>query len=504
MPDRPINPWQGKKVASAERRARTESLNARALALRALLAFSTEGTFVAKTLDDLFRRQQTPSRERRLATELASETVRRSLSLETILQKYVVRPRESVEADLWWLLQMGVCQLLCLRHIPVHAAVHETVALCETLGKPRAKGFVNGTLRSIEREIVHSVREDLDVNSPAKQQTLNELQVDQLTASGWPLVLPQKNDLLLRTVELARPLFADPARDAVEAISQVTSLPAWQIQRWEGQIGDLNRVLQLGLWFTTPGRMSLRVNLLRYTREEILDELRTAGIDAVPGPLPESIQVTGSASVGDLPVFQAGGFSVQDLSAMGAARLLDPQPGEHLLDLCAAPGGKSCHLAEKLQGTGKVVACDVSEDRLRTIDHNIRRLQLRNIETWGLTPEGEHLPPGPFHAALVDVPCSNTGVLGKRPEARWRLTPASFQELIPIQKCLLRRALEQIEPGGRVVYSTCSIDREENEDVVRAVLAECPNVHLISEMGHWPGEPADGGYQALLIRDSAR
>lgn len=499
MPDRPINPWHGKKVASAARNEAAAPQNARALALRALLKFSQDGTFVARTLDEFFHQYQTPVRERRLATELAAETVRRSASLEAILSKYVTRPREAVEPDLWGLLQMGACQLLCLRHIPVHAAVHETVSLCQELGKERAKGFVNGTLRSIEREIVHSCRDDA-AREGQPDRLLESVTLDQLHPKRWPIVIPRHSQLTVSVVELAREVFADAAQDPIQAIAEISSLPEWLIQRWQAQTGDLNRVLQLALWFTTPGRMALRVNLSRTTRDEVLDELEAANIRAFPGDFPEAIRVEGTAPVAELPLFRSGGFSVQDESAMGAARLLDPHPGETILDLCAAPGGKTCHLAELMCGTGRIVACDVAEDRLRTIEHNIRRLQLQNIETWALTAEGERLPEGPFDAVLVDVPCSNTGVLGKRPEARWRLTPASFLELIPLQRKLLITALKLVKPGGRVVYSTCSIDREENSEVVRSVLAEHPEARLISETLHWPGEPADGGYQALIRR----
>jgi len=523
-----MNPWHGKKVPAAAVRNKTAaSAGARWLALQSLLAFSQQGIFVGRTLDELFSQHRTPPRERRLATELAAETIRRGLSLDAILSHYVVRPRESVEPDLWQLLQLGVCQLLCLFHIPPHAAVHETVALCEQLGKPRAKGFVNGTLRSIEREILNAtirtsqtnendfpradsqqiLPEDLHQNcgigmtfQPA-HLTLRDLRFEHLTGHLWPVVVPRGTELELHCIELARSVFASPQENAVDYISQISGLPAWLIQRWDTQFGDRRKILELALWYTTPGRMSLRVNPEKNSRAGILQMLRDQGVRAEAGVLPESIQLAGSIAVGDLPEFQSGGFSVQDESAMQATHLLNPQRGEAILDLCAAPGGKSCHLAECLQGTGRVVACDVSEERLRTITHNINRLQLKNIEVWAVTPDGEHLPPGPFDAALVDVPCSNTGVLGKRPEARWRLTPTSLVELIPLQKRLLNQALDRVRSGGRVVYSTCSIDREENEQVVRAVLAGRSDSRLISEMLHWPGHPADGGFQALIQRD---
>ncbi|WP_437185445.1 transcription antitermination factor NusB [Planctomicrobium sp. SH668] len=495
MPDRPLNPWHGKKVASFQKQFASQPANSRLLALQALMTFQREGIFVAKTLDEQFQNRRTPVRDRRTATELASETVRRKISLDAVLKQFVVRGRESVEDDLWLLLQLGACQLLCLQHIPTHAAVHETVALCEDLGKPRAKGFINGTLRGIEREII---RQRADSPEDSAKPSLQSLTLESLSEHLWPIVAPRGDDFDLTIVEVARPIFTSPATDPVEYISFATSLPSWLISRWYEQFGDYNKILALGLWFTTPGRMALRVNLQRSTREQVLETLSRAEVNAVPGPLPESILLTGSTSVAELDGFEDGHFSVQDLSAMSAGALLDPKHGESILDLCAAPGGKTCHMAERMEETGRVVACDISPDRLRTIDYNIRRLQLNNVETFGLPVDNSVVPPGPFHAVLVDVPCSNSGVLGKRPEARWRMSPESFTELIPLQKKLLNQALDCVQSGGRVVYSTCSIDREENEEVVQAVLASRSDATLVSQVTHWPGSPADGGFQALI------
>jgi 16S rRNA (cytosine967-C5)-methyltransferase len=199
-----------------------------------------------------------------------------------------------------------------------------------------------------------------------------------------------------------------------------------------------------------------------------------------------------------LPGFADGWFAVQDESAMQAARLLAPAPGSTVLDLCAAPGTKTTHLAELMGNRGSILAADVDRRRLALVEENCRRLGIDIVETQVVAADARDVSPGPFDSVLLDVPCSNTGVLGKRPEARWRLRPQDIEELAAIQKRLLTAAIARLKPGGRLVYSTCSIEPEENEGVVRAALSAFPNLRLLSEVHREPGQPADGAYQAVL------
>jgi 16S rRNA (cytosine967-C5)-methyltransferase len=156
-------------------------------------------------------------------------------------------------------------------------------------------------------------------------------------------------------------------------------------------------------------------------------------------------------------------------------------------------------MAEQMHNQGQIIACDSTAERLPLIQENCDRLAIDIVRTQLVGLDGSGTPEGPFHAALVDVPCSNTGVLGKRPEVRWRFVPGELRELIPIQMRLLRTALDRVQPGGRVVYSTCSVDPRENEQVVREVLNAYPAWRLIEERCHVPGHPVDGGYAALLV-----
>ena len=259
-------------------------------------------------------------------------------------------------------------------------------------------------------------------------------------------------------------------------------------------------------WFDLRQPLTLRVNPLKTTRDELLAEMREAAVEESttllePGDRPESIRYEGPFRIVDLPGFADGYFTVQDETAMSAAALLAPQPGERVLDLCAAPGTKTTHLAELMNGKGSIVATDVDLGRLRRIEENADRLGFSSmIEPLVIREDLSELPEGPFNAILIDVPCSNTGVLGKRPEVRSRITPEDIDELVVTQQKLLDAAASIVAPGGRIVYSTCSVEPEENSGVVTQFLQKSSDFELVETHNFIPGNPTDGGYQVLLKR----
>jgi 16S rRNA (cytosine967-C5)-methyltransferase len=432
--------------------------------------------FVSKRLDARLNQTRLSGLERRLAMELVYGVVRRSATLDALLRPHVRRQQHQVEASLWVLLRLGAYQLVFLPSIPTHAAVHATVQLAKRLGEMRWHGFVNGVLRSLARAVT-----------------------PQYVEAPGPCAVPV-SDRRYRLLEA--PVFPNPDQDPADYFASAFSFPDWLVTRWRTRF-DWAELLELGFWFDSPPHLCLRVNRLRNSRDEYFTQLTEAGLAAHPGTSPDAIWLESSVRIGDLPGFQAGAVSVQDESAMQAAPLLAPQPGERVLDLCAAPGGKTTHLAELMQNRGYILATDVQGERLSLVASACRRLGIEIIETQLIDLHNPVLPDEPFDAALVDVPCSNTGVLGKRPEARWRIALNDLRELPNLQLRLLRTAVAQLRPGGRVVYSTCSIEPEENEHVVRAALAEIPGLQLVREVHHRPGHPADGGYQALLQRDPA-
>jgi 16S rRNA (cytosine967-C5)-methyltransferase len=448
--------------------------DARSLALEILLDCRAEDLFIQEVLDRRLGQTTLAPADRRLVTQLAYGVLRRRGTLDALLRPLVTRPRHQVEPWLWDTLRLGAFQLALLTHVPPHAAIYETVELAARYGRPNAKGFLNGVLRSLAALLT-----DERVPAPA--------------ADALPLEAGQYR-------KLSRPVLPDPATDRVEFTAAGFALPAWLVARWLERY-PWEECLRLGFWFSGPAPLWLRCNPLRTDRGTCLAAFRQAGIAAEPGDQPQAVRLTEPVPIRDLRGYEDGWFAVQDESAMRVAAALAPQPGQRVLDLCAAPGGKTTHLAELMRNEGQVIACDVEEKRLETVASLARRLGLTIIETRRLDPRSEAgLPDGPFDAALVDVPCSNTGVLGRRPEVRWRLKPDDLRHLVPLQTKLLLQAADRVRPGGAVVYSTCSIEPEENGGVVRTALRGLRDWQLDAEEEQVPGKPADGGYWARLRR----
>jgi 16S rRNA (cytosine967-C5)-methyltransferase len=447
---------------------------ARSLALQVLFETRRGDAFVQEILDQQLQQAALSPADRRLATQLAYGVLRRRGTLDALLRPHMTRQPHQVETWLWDALRIGAFQLALLTHIPAHAALHETVELAVQFGRPRGRAFLNAILRQVAT-----------------------LVTDERTAGPVADALPLEQGEYRR---LARPVLPDPTASRVEYFSAAFALPGWLAERWLER-HPWEECLRLGFWFAGPAPLWLRCNPLRTDRTSLLAALEQAGVRAEPGEHPQAVRLAGHVAIRELPGFEQGWFSVQDESAMRVASAFAPQPGSRVLDLCAAPGGKTTHLAELMGNQGQIVACDVDDRRLATVSELCRRLGVSIVEMVRLQ-EGAEPPPGPFDAVLVDVPCSNTGVLGRRPEVRWRLRPDEFRHLVPLQTKLLLQAGERVRPGGAIVYSTCSVEPEENRQVVRAVLQGLSDLELEAEGEQVPGQPADGGYWARLRRKS--
>jgi 16S rRNA (cytosine967-C5)-methyltransferase len=352
---------------------------------------------------------------------------------------------------------IGLYQILFLHDVADHAAVHETVeAVKHSAAGTRAAGFVNAILRRVLRE---------------KPAILAAMQ-------SQPLGIKESH-------------------------------PDALVERWTARYGE-PATARLCEWNNTRPQVVVHPNPARTTMTDFLTALRAAGIEATPHPHApdEFLTIPRGKPVKDIPGYDGGLFSVHDPSTMTAVALLDPQPGDRVLDACAAPGGKTILIAERLRGSGLIVAVDENEERLPRLKENVARLGLGLVQVAQADSATDGLPAAvgsePFDRILLDVPCSNTGVLRRRPEARWRFSDEDLGTLVATQTAILDRTARLLRIGGTLVYSTCSLEPEENEALLKGWLAEHPAFQLRQSVSLFPGaSQTDGAYAAALVSSTS-
>lgn len=466
--------WPAKQQRSTEAEAVVfEAFHSgRMLAWYALQQYDDTGRFLSEILSDADSFHDLSSQDRGQAVDLASGAVRRRRTLDTVIESQISRPRSNVEPDLWRLLQLGTYQVLFSR-APDHAAVDTTVELAREVGYSRWCGFANGVLRNIARLLTGETTEEPAANAVPYQDGQYRI----LTADVFP----------------------DPATDKTDYAGMAFSLPRAIARRWADRLSHFDLLKACFHSMAVP-KTTLRVNRLATTVQEVQTALQEHGVDVTPGDSEWSLKIAHASRVSSLPGYEEGWWSVQDESAIQVAELLWPKQGEKILDLCAAPGGKSTHLAELCADQATIIACDVSEHRLERVFESVERLRLSSVHPTLIQRDGEGIPPGPYDAVLVDVPCSNTGVLCRRPEARWRFVESDMAELLQLQTRLLLTAYEQLRPGGRLVYSTCSIEPEETTQLIENVTKLVPGLDVVKQRLMLPGQPSDGAFRALLVK----
>jgi 16S rRNA (cytosine967-C5)-methyltransferase len=383
--------------------------------------------------------------DRGLCQELVYGIVRWQSALDWLLARKTGDRTQN--ATLRLLLHLGFYQLFWLQRIPNHAAVHETVELGKRLGFGPQAGFLNAVLRGYTRE---------------RDATIAALQ--QLKKS-------------------------DPAIGY--------SHPEWLVERWQARLGA-DKTAQLLEWNNTPPANYARINLLKTDFAGLTEAWRLENVEFAarewPWTGPETVfELKSHPSLAQSRCFQAGFFYVQDPSTLLAVDELNPQPGETILDLCAAPGGKTAYIAQRMQNRGRIAARDVQPDRLDLVRENCERLGVTCVDFV------ESKPGELFDRILVDAPCSNTGVMRRRVDLRWRIKPDELERLRATQCQLLDQAAAQLKPGGTMVYSTCSLEPEENETVTKEFLAAHPDFALGAERQLLPfADGVDGAYVARL------
>jgi 16S rRNA (cytosine967-C5)-methyltransferase len=418
-------------------------VTARALALDALIRIE-DGAFAHILVPELLARSDLEPRDRGFVTELVFGSVRMQRALDFQLDRHASRPLAELEPAVRAALRLGAYQLLI--GTPAHAAVAETVEVVTT----RARGFVNGVLRSLAR---------------------------------------------------AGPPWSWPPADTVTGIAVRTSHPDWIAQLLVDNYGAATALATLAV-NDEPAALTLRVNPRRATVAAVEKELLDLGLGVERGALvPDALVVPGSGDVGALAAVREGRATPHDQASQAVVAALDPQPGERVLDVAAAPGGKASACAERMDDTGLVVAADVNPGRVRSLARGLRRLGLDSIQP--VVADGRHpfVANDTFDRVLVDAPCSGLGVLRRRPDARWRVRPDDVTALGLLQRELLLAAAATVRPGGRLVYAVCTVSPQETLAIDEFATERLPGFAALTPAGPpWRSH----GRGALVLPADAR
>lgn len=385
-----------------------------------------EGGYADRLIDGYLERNPgMDSRDRGLLTELVYGLLRLRGRIDFALQQFSRQKLLRLEKNALLLLRLGAYQLLELDRIPPHAAVHATVELAHQVKMGRVAGLVNGTLRALVRE----------------QDTIK-----------WPT-----------------------PEDLKAYLQHNCSLPPWLVKELLRQFPNVDSQA-LGEAFTKAAPVSLRTNTLKTDRETLLAALAEAGHMARPCRYSAEGVIVEKRASQPLPGDRDGWYQVQDEASMLMAHLLDPQPRDRILDSCAAPGGKTTHIAAMTNNQAEIIALEKYPQRVELINQGANRLGAQNIEArcWDLTEQPEFLEPESFDRILVDAPCSGLGVLRRNPESRWNRRPTSIKELVELQRTILNQVAPLLRPGGHLLYSVCTFTSAETDAVTHNFLASQP------------------------------
>ena len=407
-----------RSAAPRPRGARAPVTPARAIAYAVVRRVFEEGAWADRALHGEARRHALDARERALATQLAYGTVQRVRTLDLVIGTCARRPPEQLDPPVLAALRLGAFQLLHLDRIPAHAAVGESVELAKA-DAPRGAGLVNAVLRRAARD--------------------------------------------------GRPLLARLGEGTPQAAALRHSHPEWIAETWWRALGaDAARALLAA--DNEPAETALRANALRTDPAALAARLP---VPSHPAPdLPEGLVLEGAFDAWAAREWEEGLFMPQSRAAMAVSRILAPRPGERVLDLCAAPGGKTTHLAALMEDRGTVVAVERHAGRAESLRRTAARMGARCVEVRTADAAEPH-EAAAYDRVLVDPPCSDLGTLASRPDARWRKAGRP-EALRAVQAAVLEAGAAALKPGGRLVYSTCTISPEENERVVEAFLARNP------------------------------
>ncbi len=430
------------------------TITGREIVLETLLLITRDGEYSHIALKNVLDKYQyLEKKERAFISRVVNGTLERMIELDYIIDQFSSVKVKKMKPVIRTILRSSVYQMRYMDSVPDAAVCNEAVKLAGKKGFASLKGFVNGVLRNISRN------------------------TDKIS-------FPDRSDICAY-------------------ISVKYSLPEWIVKQWLSEY-DEETVLLMGEEFLKEKPVSIRCNTEKITPESLKEMLIREGVAVTDIPrFPYAFYIAGYDYLGRLESFRKGYFYVQDLSSMLVAEWAGITGGEYVIDVCAAPGGKALHLAELLKGTGHVEARDLTERKAGLIEENIEKSGLLNIEAAVQDAlEADEASFGKADIVIADLPCSGLGVLGKKPDLKYRMTGEQQKELVSLQRRILSVVNQYVKPGGRLIYSTCTIHRAENEENVSWFAKEYPEFKLVRERQLLPGkEKCDGFYLALFQKE---
>jgi 16S rRNA (cytosine967-C5)-methyltransferase len=425
-------------------------------------------------LAEFLNRTDEPQR----TTDLVFGVLKNRALIDSIIEKYSAVPIKRITSKILNILRVASYELIYCPLSPQYAIVSQAVESVKAIAGQKQTGFVNAVLRQTSRHIIDREKKLADA-----------------TAQN---IVPQN---LLTGCLFDLDILPDPRLSPEIYLAETFSLPRWLVNDWLKTFG-VEQTRQICFASNRRPSIYLRPNILKTTVEELVAKLQNAGVQYEIVPEMGMIRVNSPGAISALPGFCEGLFTVQDISAGLPVRLLQPKSDWSILDLCAAPGTKTTQIVEATGARAQIFATDIDQARLEMLKDGLGRLGISKNVT---IIEYEKIKRSCFDCVLLDVPCSNTGVLARRPEVRYRLTPDSIEKLSDTQLDLLHRAKELLTPGAVLCYSTCSIQPGENNLLVRRFLAENNDFELKLEKLTLPsavGFDCDGGFTAVIANKS--
>lgn len=394
------------------------------------------------------------SREKAFIKRVSEGCIERRIQIDYVLNLYSKTPVHKMKPLIRELLRMSTYQLLFMEHVPDAAVCNEAVKLAKKRKFQALQGYVNGVLRNIARG-----REEIT--------------------------------------------YPDRETSCLEYLSVYYSMPMWLVEHFVEAYGQASceKILQAYLE-SQPVGIRLRENLKDEEIERLISAWRKAGIRALRHPyLPYAAEIEKADGIRRMAGYEEGLFAVQDVSSMLVVEAAGIRPGDTVIDVCAAPGGKAIHLAEALRGTGHVEARDLTDYKVQIMQDNIMRSGLSNIETVRMDARRlDEASVGKADIVIADLPCSGLGVLGRKPDLKYKMTPEKQKELTALQREILSVVKEYVKSGGRLLYSTCTIHRGENEDNAGWFVRQNPEFGLIREQQMLPGRDGGDGFYIAMFR----